>query len=442
MKGLDLARNARKLNGAWLASAVVILVCRSMQYAGAIWGLMFPDSNEYLKFHIGDFIQGNAMSDRPPVYPIFLHAMEKVFGEGYLTAVVWVQVALSMMAVVLFAKTLANIGVDNPWRQLCTTAYACTPATTGWDTCILTESFSLSLTVAFFYSITKYLKEKRLHNGISAIIFTAILIFLRPQFLTYWAILVVFCVLRYMFPEQKEERKHILKMAMALILCGIVVLMYSFHFQKQFGIFSLTAAKPRQDLVVCGERGYYVDFDDPEITATMLSAITEGKAFYGTDDVITQFGYKRAQMVTHNYFAKYKIKYVLDTIHVMMINGRKMLDGYAQLNVDAPQWVQDMSYAAAGIFQMGCIIQAILLSIMSGVIMVIQWIRYKKMPWLWMAFFSILFTTTVLTFFITCGEYMRTMISSLPYLYCIIGLMLQFAVNFSKRMKQKGKSLL
>ena len=67
--------------------------------------------------------------------------------------------------------------------------------------------------------------------------------------------------------------------------------------------------------------------------------------------------------------------------------------------------------------------------------MVVVWIKRRTMPWLHMALFSISVCTTYLTFFITNAHYMRTMISILPYFFCMAGLFLQMCSDYAARVR-------
>ena len=319
-------------------------------------------------------------------------------------------------------------------------AYACTPAVTGWDTCILTESLSLSLAITFFYFITRYLRTCHLRDGIFAVLTTALLIFLRPQFLTYWAILITFCVLRSLFPKSKQDRKNMFKMMISLLMCGAVILAYCAQFQKQRGIFSLTSASTRQDLYVCVDRGYYEDLDDEEMVAAMKKAASEGADKRGIRDAGMEYGNQRVQRTTKNYFAQHRTQYIFDTLSVMDGHVGKTFDGYANINENAPEWIKTVYQRISETFKVVRVIHTFWAIAIAGVMMITVWIRRRKMPWVWMALFSITFSTVVPTYFITSAEYDRTMISILPYFYCVCALVLQSASNYGIRKKEKKLS--
>ena len=289
----------------------------------------------------------------------------------------------------------------------------------------MTESLSLSGTVAFFYCITQYLHTTKLRYGLLAVLLTELLIFLRPQFLTYWAILLVFLLLRLAFPDRKTERANLLKMLAALAAGLVLVLGYCAVFQKQFGLFSMTVAGARQDMVVAVRYGYYPDFEDTEMAEAMCRT-----AETGDEDAVVQtaldFGWARAQKAARTYFRKHPVQYLYDTAMQMGRDSVTDFHGYAWESKQAPMPLAKLysfwNYGVFGALRIGHVMVA---SAAAGVIMVVQWVRRRKIPWLWAAFFSLMFTTVFSPYFVTCGEYMRTMISVLPYMQCVIGLAMQ-----------------
>ena len=147
----------------------------------------------------------------------------------------------------------------------------------------------------------QYLHTTKLKYGLLAVLLTELLIFLRPQFLTYWAILLVFLLLRLAFPDRKTERTNLLKMLAALAAGLVLVLGYCAVFQKQFGLFSMTVAGARQDMVVAIRYGYYPDFEDTEMAEAMCRT-----AETGDEDAVLltamDFGWARAQKAARTYF--------------------------------------------------------------------------------------------------------------------------------------------
>lgn len=412
----------------WHIATAAIIISRLLQYAGQEWCAVFPDTGGYEEYDFFKFLQGHSANGRAPLYPLLMDFTEKVFGAGNYLPLVLAQIAFSMVSLILLAGILENIGIKAPWAQLCLFVYASTPATTGWDTCMMTESLALSATVAFFYCVIKYLRTLRAHWLLTGILLTFFLIFLRPQFLTYWAILLVFCALRMMCPEKKQERKTLIKAILALALCGVVCMAYAIEFHKQFGIYSLTDARARQDLYTCIWRGYYVELDDTEIVNTLKTAAVD-KGIWEVCDLGMEYGIVRVNKTTHDFFRQHFARYLMDTIHTMKLDCGNVFEGYALKNPNAPNLFKTIYPAFPTIFGHIYVVFAFVGVISSGIVMASRWVIERKIPWLWAALFTISFSTVIPTYFVTCDEYMRTMCSVLPYLFCIMGLALQWAAD-------------
>ena len=100
------------------------------------------------------------------------------------------------------------------------------------------------------------------------------------------------------------------------------------------------------------------------------------------------------------------------------------------LSLSVPGLAAAFQYA---LFQWLTLGHAMLLSLAEGVVIVRRWLRDRKPPWVHMALFSITATTVYLAFVITCGEYMRTMLSVLPYLFVILALAAQKLVDYIRK---------
>ena len=124
----------------------------------------------------------------------------------------------------LFSATLRRVGVGTRVRAAVLLLYGFCPAVYGWDNVVLTESLSLSATVVFFFLIVRYIQERRFWDGAGALLVTLWLIFLRPQFLTYLAMLMVFFVWRMFYADKKEKKDLGILLAWgAVAALGIIV---------------------------------------------------------------------------------------------------------------------------------------------------------------------------------------------------------------------------
>lgn len=133
------------------------------------------------------------MNGRAPVYGTILYLIRIIVGEWHqMHAATFLQELVGIAVLPLFSATLRRVGVGTRVRAAVLLLYGFCPAVYGWDNVILTESLSLSATVVFFFLIVRYIQERRFWDGAGALLVTVWLIFLRPQFLTYLAMLMVF----------------------------------------------------------------------------------------------------------------------------------------------------------------------------------------------------------------------------------------------------------
>ncbi len=116
---------------------------------------------------------------------------------------------------------------------------------------------------------------------------------------------------------------------LAALAAGLVlVLGYCAVFQKQFGLFSMTVAGARQDMVVAIRYGYYPDFEDTEMAEAMCRT-----AETGDEDAVLltamDFGWARAQKAARTYFNKHPVQYLYDTAMQMGRDSVTNFHGYA-----------------------------------------------------------------------------------------------------------------
>ena len=400
---------------------------------------MTNDSNEYIGFDTSEVLRGNlsATLGRPPLYGFFLDLMARFCGDSDLVAAKFLQVLVSLLSVFIFARLLRHLEVLSPWRELCVFLYGVSPAVVGWENTILTESFSLSGTILFFYWTVLYIKTQHLLYGVLVHLMALALIFLRPQFLVYLALLLVFLVLKLIFPSNTGERKKIvvLLILQAFLWGGIVG--YCTLFYQECGVFSLTTASVRQNLKVCIDREYYGEFDDETVANFIAEHMDMGEgAWTVCSSTIEEYGQQRINDVTKRYFSSHLVQYISDTFGVMAndLQGRFYGYGLGSSDIVADTGVLYQIYNfQMGLFQFMTVAHALVFSVLEGVAMMVVWIRRRTLPWVHMALFSISMCTTFLTYFVTCGEYMRTMISIVPYLYCMMGMFLQMCTSHFSR---------
>lgn len=416
----------------WWIVIVIAVISRICWYGIQQPYVVYPDSTQYISFDTSEVLRGNfnAAEGRPPLYGIFLDFMQMLFHDGYLDATKWVQLILSVLSIFLLAKILHRIGIRSPWRELCVLFYSVTPAVVGWEGAILTESFALSGTVLFFYWVVLYIQEHRLRYGILSNILALLLAFLRPQFMVYLALLLVFYLLKMIFPYNKEERRTVLSLLLLQVVLWGGILGYCSAFEKQTGVFSLSITLPVQNLRLCIDRGYYKDFDDAEMAEFIGRRMdAQQEPIDVCNAALGEFGFKRSGETAKRYLSSHIVQNLADTVDVIINDVQSPFRGYnlhtSQRNAAAPGIFYKMYAVQMALFGFVTVGHALLASVLEGIVMVVVWVRRRRPPWLHMALFSISFCTTFVTYFVTNAEYMRTMSSIMPYFVCLVGMALQ-----------------
>lgn len=420
---------AQKDKRLWQITAAAVVLVRILEYSAVGWCGLFPDTADYRAYSFWHFLQGRAENNRVPVYPLLMDAVEALWGNDFRPLVV-LQIVLSALSLVLLAQVLQRIGVRSPWAQLCVFLYAASSATGGWDVCLLTESLTLTGAVCFFWLVTAYLQTHRRRDLLLCVGLIFLLVFMRPQYLIYWAIFVVFCLLRYVFPDDIAERRGLLQALAALALVGVAVLAYCAQYQRQFGVFTMSDAKIKQDLYTCVQRGYYAEFEDEELREILAQASDAPDIWPVVEQGMT-LGDVRVKAATDSYIRQHPARYLLDTLHVMKEDCYGIFWGYSTPRA-APA-AAALDHLQRAVFDRVYVFYAFVASAASGIVMAVQWVRRRKIPWLWAAFFSTTCSMVVTTYFATCDEYMRTMLGVLPGLYMMGAMLLQTVADACRK---------
>lgn len=425
----------------WGCTVFAIAVSRFFWYGIQQPYVIYPDSTEYIAFDTSAVLQGSLEKacGRAPLYGMFLDLLGWISGENYLDAAKFIQLLFSLLSILVFAKLLCRLGVSTPWCQIVTFLYGTTPAIVGWDSTILTESLSISGSVLFLYLAVLYIQEHRSRYGILLLVLATALTFLRPQFLTYLALLGVFFVLKLFFPFDRFERRRVLGLLLLEVIFLGGILGYCKGFQKATGIFSLTTALPVQNMRICIDRGYYTEFDDTEMSAFIAQKFEEGKRPVEVfNETCAKYGYQRIGDEAKQYLSHHPWQNLRDTIDIIVDDLQTDFCGYAlkssNINSHATGLCFKVYSLQMGLFGFVTVAHVLCASLLEGIAMVIVWIRRRKLPWIHMALFSISASTVFPTYFVTCAEYMRTMISVLPCVYCVAALFFQMCTNHCQDM--------
>ena len=239
------------------------------------------DSYEYISRNGFSWLEGTVDRYRLPVYPMIIDIVQALFGEHFDFILSYLQLLVSLVSFVVLYCTLNKL-TDKKWiSTLITILYAVNNAVSGWDKTILTESFSLSITIFILWGIISFLKDNKICYAVIATIFLTIGCFMRAVFALYagmfWGALILISIIQSLKEDKvahdKSLRNNWIGAAISTIPI-LLVLVYSFAFYNQYGAFTMSDSYLGQQLVVVINNGYYHDSSDSE-----LVSIADGIAY-------------------------------------------------------------------------------------------------------------------------------------------------------------------
>lgn len=380
-----------------------------------------PDSSGYVNYNF-DRLWNLQLNGRTPIYPIIIGIMRTLFGLYFLHFLCIFQYFVWFIGMICLYKTILLLTKNNKISILLTTLYIISPAITGWNNMILTESIALSGTLIFIYLIIKYIKTNKCIYGYLSIILSFILTFHRPTSIIYLLGLFIFFILRMIF--EKEYFKNELKCFICSVISVILVFIYAILFHNSFGIYSISDAVVRQDLYVSIEQQYYKSSDDSDFIEYVDAMLNEkNNTWDAMTAVLKHYGNKRIREIT-NYcrtknFDKY-IKYVLD------LYKNESYVKFFSSGIKPKTWLYNGLDASFSIISF---LHVYIITFIEFIIFICSVVKNKKIPWIHAGLFAFPFIIVFSTFVGTCGEFARTATCCVPFTVISIGLMLNYLCN-------------
>lgn len=166
----------------------------------------YYDTSTYLTYPHNIF-KGQADIFRTPIYPYFIKII-KLFSENdnLLSNIAFIQMALSTLSLIPFYYLLKNLLKNKYLIIFFSLVYGCSPAVISWDTCLITESLSLSSMVLFLFIVVKFLKKPTYLLAVSISLYSFYLVMLKPAFLYIIAILIVFWIIYFVFSKANRRQ--------------------------------------------------------------------------------------------------------------------------------------------------------------------------------------------------------------------------------------------
>lgn len=401
---------------------LIILFIREFYSFCYIRGFLYIDSYSYINYDFLSIMKGKINNGRTPVYPIIIKTMIMLFGElGGVAGVVVFQKIVSFVSVIYLYKIIMLLTKHLWIAYFFVFLYGISPTICGWDYVILTESLALSGTVFFIYYIFMYIKLEEKRYGKKLNILLIILCFLRPTFLLFEIILFVFLLIRVLL-----KKKNTIPVLYGCVFAWIIIFIYSGLFYKSYGIFSISDPMPRQFMFVCIEREYYKNSSDEKFIDLVEQSLEEvnNNLWEVTGIVLSNFGLANTEKIAKECIKNNFCNYLNDEIKLIFeVLG---MDFYSYA-IDR----EDISVSAKNIrniLEKGTNIirpiHGILLALAVGITAIFDLVKKKKVCWISVGLFTFIYGIFLSTVFLTCGEYIRTMIHIIPFLYIAIAFLI------------------
>ena len=416
-------------NGLFLKLIIIIVLFRFLYYSTMPSFITAGDSQTYIDYSFQDMLRLKFTNMRTPIYPLIIRLCSYISPINYLHMVALLQCLCSLISLILFWKI---IRLFSDSKRICTVfmlLYGCNPQIFAWDKAILTESLAISGTVLFLYLIILYLHKPAQRYGVLISVLLFFLTLLRPSFMLFMFYYIIFLGTRFILIT--EQRKFIVLPFVASAFTIMLISIYSFLFEKQWGLFSITSVMPQQLLYVSIKEGFYSAGSNDAIVKdihTLLSVGGDGETVSSVTQlwpIIDHYGIKTIQEFAINSFIncpKEYAKYIIDTIFT---HGKGFFSmGYIfgeqrKFSSIVGRIYSNSMILTGSVFSIVRLSHAYVFTISEFIL----WIRHRKnhvLSWIHFGLWVFMLSIILSTFILTNAAFDRTMVHIIPFVYVSI----------------------
>ena len=208
------------------------------------------DSNTYssAEYFVENIFLGQVNLQRTPIYPLFITFVRWIClaPDGYIPIVVGQEI-VSLISLVFMYKIITRYTENNRLVFILSLAYSLHPTIWHWNKCILTESLSISFGVIFAWLLIRHLDKPKIWSAIALAVYSFLLVMLRPSFLSIFAIISTFWVVRFVL--SKPDRRQSVTGFMASLVCASLLFSYMHLNYLQNGFEGLTVVSTANQIM-------------------------------------------------------------------------------------------------------------------------------------------------------------------------------------------------
>jgi hypothetical protein len=378
---------------------------------------------------------------RTPVYPYFIKFVRLFGNENLYQNIIIFQSIISFLSIILFYKIAVYVFKTRPAIIAATFVYGIYPFIINFDKCILTESISISGIVLLFYLIVNFLNKPSAAKAVLLTLFIFVLIMLRPAFLFLVAIITLFWVFRIISTRHKQvsppnnkkpERNIYLSGLIASGVCALLLLGYSRLNYFNNGCNNISVVTEINQLNILIDFNIYMDKSDPEISGTIKKYLNDNsyvKSVLSKDNNAPNIMWN-ANKIVFAQFPLYRINnYILGAIAhnsgiyikktlLKMFNLHQINTTYYYAGIRGGI-LTSLIFAPFNIFPVTFMIIYLLL-FFDFIIILINVIKWKRIPWLKLFIWSVITGELITTATGAVAEFQRLFVPAFPYIIILI----------------------
>lgn len=421
---------------------IVVFIGRFLYYLSLHSYVVGGDTNTYIWYNFDVLFNLNGENSRVPIYPTIIKFTEKITNshnqEQIFSYVINIQIVISFLSIYIFYLILKKLFKNKHYINICTIGYGLSTVVMGWDNVILTESFSLSITILYIFLMIKFIKEKKFYTYSLTLFVSTIACFLKPSFLLILLITICFAFFPSFDNRLVGNKKYFYSCNIPIIiLCLGCISYYSFSYSKEHEIFSLDDSLPRQQLynIISTDLYNYSDDKDFILTVNKVKEESESWNVASTADrdwkimvkVLKKYGNKRSMELSNEIikknFVEYLSTYYLPTIF-KTLNQEYISIGDREINsIDTSKFILNLRILYVRLLnslQIFKLSHTVIIGMLGIICYFIKLCKSKKNDYVILGLSAISIGIYFFTYYGTCGEYPRTMVCAFPFMYLLL----------------------
>lgn len=231
----------------------------------------------------GRLLEGKVDLLRTPAYPLFLHICENIGGEDVNVVAVFFQILVFYVSIWFFYKLLGQFTSNHVMLAAGTILYGCITPYINFNYMLLTESFSVSLIIAFSYFLVRFIKEDKLSFLTVSVILSFLMTMIRPGavYLYVVDVLAFIPLVIKLIRKKISFDKKVLIPLISFVICVAALFGYMSKNKADNGYYGLSYVSDMNRFYDVVMADIWQDNSDKEIVDKLNELTSEGPGTLG-----------------------------------------------------------------------------------------------------------------------------------------------------------------